>query len=241
MNIRELDSELLTYIVSKGFRAGDRVPSLGQISAELGISVGKLREQLESARRLGIVEVKPRTGIRLQAYDFLPAVRSTFLYGLSLDHSLFDSFSTLRNHIEASFWYEAVSLLEDEDKARLRQLMESAWAKLNGRPIQIPHTEHRNLHLTIFARLNNPFVQGLLEAYWEGYEAVELNLFTDYQYLQEVWTFHQKIVDSIVAGHFAAGHAALIEHTHLLRHREHPAIAPAEIGKAAPITSTLTE
>ena len=90
---------------------------------------------------------------------------------------------------------------------------------MNGTPIQIPHAEHKKLHLLIFSRLNNPFVKGLLEAYWEAYEAVELNLFSDYQYLREVWDYHQRIVDSIIEGDADSGRALLDEHTTLLRHR----------------------
>lgn len=237
MDVKKLESELLGYIVSNGFKPGDRLPSLERVSEELGISVGKLREQLEVARHLGLVEVKPRTGIRCEPYDFLPAVRSSLLCAIAFNQSHFYSFSELRNHIEASYWYEAVPLLEDLDKARLSQLMESAWAKLNGNPIHIPHAEHRALHLTIFSRLQNAFVKGILEAYWEGYEAVELNLFADYQYLQEVWSYHQKIVDGILSGNYALGHAALIEHTGLLRHREPPAHEPLP----SPAASILSE
>ncbi|MBI3360895.1 MAG: FCD domain-containing protein, partial [Chloroflexi bacterium] len=72
--------------------------------------------------------------------------------------------------------------------------------------------------LTIFGRLNNPFVKGILEAYWEGYEAVEFNLFADYAYLQQVWNYHEQIVNAIAEGDFDGGYAALVEHTRLLRY-----------------------
>ena len=35
-----LDSELLNYIISKGHRPGDRLPSLDALSEELNISTG---------------------------------------------------------------------------------------------------------------------------------------------------------------------------------------------------------
>jgi hypothetical protein len=38
---------------------------------------------------------------------------------------------------------------------------------------------------------------GLLEAYWDAYEAVELNTYADYAYLQEVWRYHERIVEAI--------------------------------------------
>ena len=218
--LNRLDSEFLRYLASNGFHPGDRIPSLDNLSAQLGISVGKLREQLELARALGVVEVRPKTGIRLLPYAFLPALRPSLLLALATDPANFEAFSDLRNHIEAGFWHEAVRRLNDDDRERLSGLVRQAWAKLNGHPIQIPHSEHRLLHLTIFSRLDNPFVTGLLEAYWEAYEAVELNLFADYAYLQQVWQYHERIVKAIVEGDYETGYAALVEHTRLLRYRE---------------------
>jgi DNA-binding FadR family transcriptional regulator len=231
MNLNELDSDFLRHLLNKGYQPGQRVPALNELSEQMGISVGKLREQMEVARTLGLVDVRPKIGIRLEPYDFLPAVRFSLLFALATDPNLFDAFSELRKHVESAFWHEAVALLTDQDKRDLRDLMRAAWTKLNGPNIQIPHPEHRELHLTIFKRLDNPFVRGLLEAYWEAYEAVELNLFSDYEYLREVWTYHQRIVDAIFEGKADAGHALLIEHANLLRHR----VSPEHQAKPEPV------
>src|SRR5690606_23061203 len=214
-----LDSEFLRYLVDRGFEPGDRLPSLTDLSEQIGISVGKLREQLEVARALGLVEASPRRGITRTAYSFLPAVRLSLLTALMLDRSYFDDFSGLRAHLETAYWDEAVSLLTCEDHAHLQQLVASAQAKLSQQRIQIPSPEHRELHLTIFRRLNNPFVVGLLEAYWDAYEAVELNTYADIYYLQQVWDYHARIVDAIVAGEVALGKQLLIEHMQLLSQR----------------------
>jgi DNA-binding FadR family transcriptional regulator len=228
--LNRLDSELLRYIAGNGFAAGDRLPSLDELSERLGISVGKLREQLEVARSLGMVEVRPKTGMRVPPYNFFPAVRQSLLLALALDPDNFEDFSALRQHIETGFWHEAVRCLTADDVAQLRSLVRQATTKLNGHPIQIPHAEHRSLHLTIFSRLENPFVQGLLEAYWEAYEAVELNLYADYAYLQQVWDYHERIVEAIAEGDYDAGYTALVEHTRLLRYRE---AQPAPNGQPA--------
>ncbi len=227
MLLDKLDSDLVRYIVEREVRPGDRLPPLEDISKELEISIGKLREQLEVARSLGLVDVRPRAGIRLSEYSFLPAIRFSLLYALASDPNQFEAFSTLRNHIESAFWDEAVRLLHAEDHRHLKAIVEQAWAKLDGNPIRIPHAEHRELHMTIFGRLKNLFVKGLLEAYWEAYEAVGLNVFSDYQYLREVWTYHERIVDAIVAGRLDEGHRLLNEHTQLLQHREAPRSASA--------------
>lgn len=221
MPYKSLDSDLLDYIVEQRCQQGDQLPPLNELSDTLGINVGKLREQLEVARSLGMVEVRPRTGVRLKAYDFLPAVRLSLLFAIAMDKTqYFETFTELRNHIEVAFWNEAAARLTPEDRAGLRALVNSAWAKLNNVPfIQIPHNEHRKFHMGIFARLENPFVIGLLEAYWEAYEAVELNTYADLHYWQEAWKYHERILEHIENEEYDAAKEAFIAHTRLLRHR----------------------
>jgi DNA-binding FadR family transcriptional regulator len=208
-------SEFMRYLAAHP-QAKEQLPALTSLSAELGVSVASLREQLEVARALGLVEVKPRTGIRRLPYTFLPAVRRSLDYAMALEETNFQLFADLRKHVEAAYWHEAAAKLTDEDKTRLQGLIEKAWSKLDGYPIQIPHDEHKQLHLAIYCRLENPFVCGILEAYWEAYEAIGLNVFTDYNYLREVWGYHQKMVDSICNGDYDFGYKALNEHVDLL-------------------------
>ena len=166
MRFDKLESELLQYLVTTGVPAGERVPTLTELSEVLGISVGKLREQLEVARHLNIVSVRPRKGIRREPFDFRPALLTSLLFGLATDEATFRQFSQLRQAVETGFWLEAVAQLTPADIENLRELLSRAAAKLRGNPPHIPNQEHRQFHLSLFARLDNPFVQGLLEAYW---------------------------------------------------------------------------
>lgn len=219
MILSRIDSDFLRYLFEQDFQPGDRLPSLADLSDEIGVSVGKLREQLEVARAMGLVEASPRRGITRTEYDFLPAVRLSLLCALADDSASFAAFSALRVHLETAYWDEAVVVLTLDDKAHLRELVAAAQTKLNQPRIQIPFVEHRELHLTIYRRLANPFVFGLLEAYWDAYEAVELNTYADYAYLQEVWAYHARIVNAICDGEFALGKQLLIEHMGLLTQR----------------------
>jgi DNA-binding FadR family transcriptional regulator len=218
-----LESELLAYIVRNGFQPGDRLPTLNdlQTDAHLGLSISKVREQLEVARALGLVEVRSKTGMRLKPYSFTPAVRLSLLYALAQDTHQFEQFGELRNHVEAAFMVEACACLTEADRAELAQIVEAAQVRLNGHQhgghIQIPNREHRAFHLTIFRRLDNPFVTGILEAYWDAYEAVELHRFADYDYLMRVWAYHARILDAICAGEFERARDLFVEHTQLIR------------------------
>jgi len=66
---RHINSQFLEYLVAlpNGETGTTRVPSLTEMSQQLGVSVARLREQLEVARAMGLVEVHPRTGIHRQA------------------------------------------------------------------------------------------------------------------------------------------------------------------------------
>lgn len=213
-------SEFMRYLASHD-EAEDGLPTLTELSQQLGVSVASLREQLEVARALGLVEVKPgRGGTRRRPFAFTPAIRQSLGYALALDDDHFRKYADLRNHVEAAYWHEAVGKLTTEDKQDLNTIVSHAWEKLRRTPVQVPHEEHRNLHLIIFKRLENPFVTGILEAYWEAYEAVGLNVFAGgYDYLQEVWRYHQAMVESICNGDNQAGYEALVAHTDLLYHR----------------------
>ncbi|NCP88260.1 MAG: hypothetical protein CO094_09725 [Anaerolineae bacterium CG_4_9_14_3_um_filter_57_17] len=208
-------SEFVRYLAAHP-EAEASLPALTELSQELGISVAGLREQLEVARALGLVDVRPRTGIKRLPYTFLPAVRLSLGYAMALDPNQFQAFADLRKHVEMAYWHEAAAKLTDEDRSQLKSLLQKAWSKLDGRPVQIPHEEHKQLHLLIYSRLENSFVSGILEAYWDAYEAIGLNVFTDYNHLRGVWQYHQQMVDAICSGDFDAGYRALIEHADML-------------------------
>jgi len=213
-------SEFMRYLATHE-EAEDGLPTLNELSQELGVSVGSLREQLEVARALGLVEVKPgRGGTRRRVFSFTPAIRQSLGYALELNEEHFRKYAELRNHVESAYWYEAVKKLTETDKQELNDIITRAWEKLGRTPIQVPHEEHRTMHLLIYRRLENPFVTGILEAYWDAYEAIRLNVFAGgFDYLQEVWRYHQRMVESICSGNYEAGYEALVAHTDLLYHR----------------------
>ncbi len=217
MRLDKLDSEFLHYLVAYHIDPGDKLPSLNEIGDTLGVGVGKLREELAVARGLGVVSVRPRLGIQREPFDFGEAILPAVLFGLATGETTFAQLSRLRRTLETAFWDEAVVRLTAADRLLLRVLVGRAWAKLRGEPIHIPNAEHRELHLTIFGRLDNPFVHGLLVAYWDAYEASEVTHFMRYQYWLDVWNYHEQIVDALCADDFERGRRLLNEHFALLQ------------------------
>src|SRR5690242_5980911 len=124
-------SEFLRYLATHE-EVENGLPTLKKLSLELGVSMASLREQLEVARALGLVEVKPRLGTRRRDYSFTPAVRQSLSYALSLNNEHFRDYAELRNHVESAFWYKAAEKLTDQDKLELKAIVTRAWEKLRG-------------------------------------------------------------------------------------------------------------
>jgi DNA-binding GntR family transcriptional regulator len=59
----------------------------------------------------------------------------------------------------------------------------------------------------------------MLEAYWDAYETVGLNVYSDYKYLERVWSYHQQMVEAILDEDYDAGYRALVEHIGMLHFR----------------------
>ncbi len=217
--IQDLLTPFIKYLSKSRTDGIEALPSLIEISKELHISVSKLREELGVAKAFGLIDIKPRLGIKNLPYSFSPAVTKSLAFAISTAPESFKQFSDLRNHIETAYWYQAVSALKEEDILKLKQIVRVAEEKLNKYPITIPHFEHRQLHLTIYSRLENPFALGILESFWDIYEAIGLNIYEDRSYLKQVWNYHHQMVDAIVQQEFTSGYQALITHMDLLFQR----------------------
>jgi DNA-binding FadR family transcriptional regulator len=167
----------------------------------------------------GVVDMRPGDGTYVCPFDFYTAIRTLVLYGTACDWKNFDHFYKLRVQVESGFWEEAAASLAGEDKQELLAILERAERKLNSTPVEIPHKEHRDLHLLLFRGVDNKFVQGLLRAYWDTYEAVGFHRYYDYSYYADIWAGHREMVEAVVAGNLEEGRKAMAEHFALLENR----------------------
>ena len=220
MRVPALQSDILRFIVENGYQPGDSLPTIQEISQVLGVSVAKTRESLEIARALGVVDIKPGRGTRVENFAFGPVVTLSALYAIGQDGANFARLREVRNALEIQFWEDATGLLLPEDIAHLRELLTAADHLLERQPVQVPAQEHRAFHITIFSRLDNPFVQGMLESFWAAYEAFGLNLYQDLSYHRTVWEYHARIVGAIEAEDVDRGRQLLVEHMNLLQNRQ---------------------
>lgn len=216
-NSSEYLSLFLQYLAKQASCGTNRIPSLTELSKELGISVASLREQLEIARVLGFVEVKPKTGIKWLPYNFESSILVSSTYAIELSQSYFDQFRDLRNHLESIYFYEAVALLTPDDLSQMFNIIGEAEKKIGSIPSKTPHIEHRDWHLILFSHVENVFLKGILSVYWEIYKKQGYSVVSDETYLRNVWLYHRKITDYLAIAEYSSAYQAFLEHKDLIK------------------------
>jgi len=209
-------SDLLLYLSDKASMGEEQIPSLPLLSKKLKISVASLREQLEVARIMGFVEVRPRTGIRLLPFDFTPAMLISVLYAIKVNDSYFEKYRDFRNHLEAAYFLEAVGKLTKIEINRLEGIVINAEKKINSNPPRLPHSEHREFHALIFSKVENPFIQSVFNVYWEIYEYLGYAIINDVDYLNRVWQYHRFVLEEIQNNNFYHAFELFMEHKELM-------------------------
>ena len=121
---KNLSSDFLNYLAETYQEDEDceRLPSLLELSKQLGVSVSSLREQMEVGRALGLIEAKPRTGLRRLPYSFTPAVDQSLSYAITIDQEYFLKFADLRSNLSMRH-YEAghMMYIHEESLAALKR------------------------------------------------------------------------------------------------------------------------
>lgn len=218
-----LSHSILRYVIDRDLIDCEgepaKLPPLNDLARELGVSRGKLREDMITAQAYGLIEMRPGDGTYVCPFDFYTALRPIILYSIACNRQHFDRFYRLRAQIEVAFWEEAVSALDQEDYQKLLSVLDRAESKLRGTPVEIPHKEHRDLHVLLFSKLDNPFAQGLLQTYWDAYEAVGLHRYFEFSYYESMWSSHRAMVEAIQRGRYDEGKKILLQHFTLLEDR----------------------
>jgi DNA-binding FadR family transcriptional regulator len=209
-------SDLLIYLSDKAAKGEVQIPSLPVLSKKLKISIASLREQLEVARIMGFVEVRPRTGIRLLPFDFTPAIFLSALYAIKINNSYFEQYRDFRNHLESAYFLEAVGLLSRNDIDQLAEIVKNAEDKINSIPPRLPHPEHREFHALIFSKIDNPFMKSVFDVYWEIYEYLGYAIINDVDYLNRVWHYHHLVLEGIQNGNFNHAFELFLQHKELM-------------------------
>lgn len=143
--------ELGQRIVRGDFGREGSLPTEPQLSAELGVSRNVLREAVKVLASKGLLEVRPKTGMRIRAEDHWNVLDPDIVGWFAFDGSQLRNARDLvefRRIIEPKASYLAAIRADDNDIAVIRAAL-AALENCIGRPADVPAADivfHRSIY-----------------------------------------------------------------------------------------------
>ncbi|WP_058911311.1 FadR/GntR family transcriptional regulator [Entomohabitans teleogrylli] len=204
---------ILDFIASEKLTPGMAVPSEMQISQQLGVSRGIIREAYRSLAALGVLEIKSGKVPRVKSFD-ASVLQVVFGFALSTEQVTATQILSVRRWLELGVVEAAVRNGSEEDFARLRHEM----AQIRHHFAEPRHfVEHdMRFHILLARASGNPVFVILLQALHsqlrqsisEGLAAQS----TAFEYEKRILELHQRICDAVCQRDSAAATAAMQEH-----------------------------
>jgi GntR family galactonate operon transcriptional repressor len=144
-------NELGMRIVRGDFARKGALPTEPELSAELGISRNVLREAIKVLASKGMIDVRPKIGMRIRKPENWNVLDADVLEWFSLDGSELRNahdFVEFRRIIEPKASYLAALRATDEEIAEIQRAFENLFACI-GHPSKIPAADivfHRSIY-----------------------------------------------------------------------------------------------
>lgn len=157
---------LRDYIRSNGLTAGDKLPTENVLATALGVSRPSLREATRSLQTLGVIEARPGSGLYVAEFSLRPLIEQ-LPYGLASPGTSLREVLTVREAMEVGLMPAVCRLITDEHLETAEALHHRmADLEADGESTTKVDLE---FHLALYATLDNPLVDNLIELFWELY------------------------------------------------------------------------
>ncbi len=207
--VPEVQSRLQQYIADNGLQPGDRLPSEGWLSSQMGVGRPLIREALSGLEAVGLIETRRGVGRFVKAFDvehYLGHFTSEVLVRSFSEHDLAEARCLLEIAAAAS----AVEQLSDSDCREIEQHLESMRTNaLNG---DRDSESDIGMHRVIMRRSDNRVVAALLDAVYTLAKAHTALENSDRTMLFEDLLEHERIAEAAIQRDGKATQIALIAH-----------------------------
>lgn len=224
---------LIGYISHKGYRVGERLPSIKELANEFDLGPHAVRDALLQAQMIGLVKVQPRSGAYVQSLNFSSHV-DTVVRGLPQtlpagdDASLLDVLEA-RRLIESELASIAAGRRRMADLVPIRDAIQEMYRNIEKYDEYVKQNEV--FHLKVAELAGNKLLvatlkqlMGLLRAVLVERQPQNWND-VDSQKRAVDMAEHEAIFAALVAGDAAAAKSAMLVH---LRDTTDSLIPPAQ-------------
>lgn len=224
---RQAQTSIKQYIEDHQLQPGDPLPSEGQLAKDMGMSRLSLREGVKTLEAVGILEARQGEGIYVKAFTF-DSIFENLPYSFASDGQSLRDLLQVRTALEEGLVGMVVSQTSPEQIAELDALARHMAEKARtGRTFE---DEDRKFHLALYRPLNNPFLNRLVELFWEVFRRLHGNAGVAHWNLEQTAQDHVAIVEALRAGRAEQLTRAMHSHFRQIKER---------IGPPAPKSPTL--
>ena|GEM_PF-484482 len=157
------EATLRRYMVEKGLRPGDRLPSEADLCVTMGRSRMLIREALRSLEALGLLEARAGSGWYVRGFD-VAAATQIFARSLAFHPRAVLEVMAVRRSAEADTAAALAGRLSEEDLVSLEELADRMnWRAARG---QSTAAEDGAFHRQIAVASGNLFLVVLVDLHW---------------------------------------------------------------------------
>ena len=164
---------LTEFIMARGLRSGDLLPSESELCSELGIGRNSLREAVRTLKATGVVEVRQGAGTFVGSLS-LQSMSDELLFHSRLaitDNTTYlKQLSVVREALEQGLITNLISEGLVPDTNKLSEILERM--DIEARQGYISPKTDREFHEALLAPLNNPLAVLLLQVFWTVFDAL---------------------------------------------------------------------
>jgi len=164
---------LTEYIITKGLRSGDLLPSESELCAELGIGRNSLREAVRTLKATGVVEVRQGAGTFVGILS-LQSLSDELLFHSRLaiadSTTYLKQLSVVREALEQGLITNLITEGITPNIQKLEQILEQMDKEARQGFIS-PATD-KQFHEELLAPLENPLAVLLLQVFWRVFDAL---------------------------------------------------------------------
>lgn len=157
--------QIRAYILKNKLEQGDILPSEAQLSQEIGVSRNVIREAIKSMELIGLVKAQPGKGTEIRSFNCDFIFQHIMFFNTEEDPTHIRQLFEIRKTLEIGYMRQAFDKISPEQVKHMRELVEKmkiSWAE-SGMFAE----EDREFHQTLFASVDNPILNSLLDAVWE--------------------------------------------------------------------------
>jgi DNA-binding FadR family transcriptional regulator len=223
--------EIRDYIGRHGLKGGEALPPEAALAQQIGISRPSLREGMKALESVGVLQARHGEGVFVSGFSF-DAIVENLPYSMLADDLQLLHLLEVRTALEVGMVPRIVGLIPSEDVGRLRQLAQRMLQRAQAG--ESFAEEDRAFHATLFACLGNPFLDRLVDLFWQVFHRMadtlpQIGPSSRLQTARE----HLAIVDNLASGDARALQQAHERHFDEIRKRVTSLRSPAGVPKAA--------